>query len=133
MCVDFEAETSEVVQIGANEVGTTVVHWALFQHGKATVHSQFDNAILYEGPFWIEEIAEDIGDDADCVWTTFKGGDDRHTWTGACTDPFSGLDSLSYTLELNGDASFYYRALVDGPGNWCAFDSTGGQYGVCSN
>ncbi len=131
VCVDYEAVSDELVQFNDNPDGTTDVHWALFQHGTATVYVQVDNALLYQGPFRVEEIAQDVGDDADCVWTAFKGGDDQHTWLGACVDPFNGLDFLKYSLELLGETPFFYEALVSGPGTWCAFYSGGQQYGGC--
>ena len=125
VCVDYEATSSEVVQFNPNDLGTTDVHWALFQNGTASVHAQVDGVLLYDGPFRMEEIAQDLEDDADCVWTTFKGGDDQHTWTGACSE-LGSLDFLTYKLELYGETPFIYEAFVSGPGIWCAFDS-GGQ------
>lgn len=129
VCVTYEALNSGVIQVMNNDDGTTDVHWSIFQRGTATIRAQVGDAVLYQGPYRIEEVAQDYGNDADCLWTAAKGGDDAHAWIGLCADPYDSLELLTYTWELQGDVPFSYQAFVSGPGTWCSIDSQGGQYG----
>ena len=129
VCVDYVAANGGIVQIVDNADGTTDLNWALFQHGTATITAQIDNAILYEGSFQAEEIAQDLGDDAGCLWQSIDGGDDQHAWLGNCEAPYGSLDQLTWKLEFHGETPFLYEAFVSGPGNWCAYDSNGQSHG----
>ena len=107
--VHYEALNSETVRVKANGD----VEWTLIQHGTATIKAVDDGALLYEGPFQVEEIALDIGGDAGCL------ASDGHAWLGKCTALKSNLDFAKYNWKITGNSVDFYNITVKGAGNWC--------------
>lgn len=119
VCVDYVAQNSETVRFNGDDVS-----WSLIQIGTATVTSTADGSELYSGPFEVEEIAKDYGNDAGCVWT-----DDQHAWIGLCTEFFTNLDFLNYNWKIAGASVYYFNASISAPGEWCYSSKQGGATG----
>ncbi|MDH4135828.1 MAG: hypothetical protein OEW09_03795 [Anaerolineae bacterium] len=119
VCVDYVAKNSETVRVKGDNVS-----WALIQIGTATVWAQDDSEILYTGPFQVEEIARDIGGDADCLWV-----DGQRAWIGNCKNLYSGMDFLNYSWKITGASVYYYNLSISAPGMWCFSSKQGGKFG----
>lgn len=123
VCVHYQALNSETVRIKINKDGSTDLGWNLIQQGTATITSQSSGEVLYIGPFQVEEIAQDDGNDAGCVWT-----DGQHAWGGLCSGFYSTLDYLTYQWKITGNSVYFFKVTIRGPGNYC-YDAKGVQYG----
>jgi hypothetical protein len=100
------------------------VAWSLVQVGTATVYALDDDEVLYRGPFQVEEVARDIGGDADCLWI-----DGQHAWAGNCEVLKTKLDFLEYHWKITGASVYTFDASIRGPGNWCYSSTQGGEVG----
>lgn len=110
--VHYEALNSETVRVKANGD----VEWTLIQHGTATITAVDDGALLYEGPFQVEEIARDIGGDAGCLAA------DGHAWLGKCSDSgllYTNLDFAQYNWKITGNSVDSFSITIRGAGNYC--------------
>lgn len=120
VCVFYQALNKENVTVEANGD----VSWILQQKGTATIYAQDDQEILFEGNFKVEEIARDIGGDAECLWV-----DGEHAWIGICKHLFTGLDFLEYHWKIQGASVYYFDATIRSPGAWCYSSKQGGAIG----
>jgi len=117
--VHYEAMNSETVRVHGSNVS-----WSLIQIGTATVYAADDWEVLYSGPFQVEEIARDIGGDADCLWV-----DGQHAWIGNCKNLYDGMDFLNYNWKIAGASVYYYNLSISAPGMWCFSSKQGGGFG----
>jgi hypothetical protein len=118
VCVHYVAMNSETVRVDAGDVS-----WSLIQHGIATVQAVNGGTVLYRGPFQVEEVARDIGGDANCLAA------DGHAWIGNCTALYTKMDRLSYHWKVTGASIYYFDLSISAPGQWCASSKQGGELG----
>lgn len=127
VCVHYVALNSETVRVKDNKDGTTDVGWNLIQQGTATITSVTTGAVLYVGPFQVEEIGQDDGNDANCSTT------DGHAWLGKCGGSiYSTLDYALYQWKITGNKVYFFKLTVKGPGMYC-YDAKGVAYGPGCN
>lgn len=107
--VHYEALNAETVRVKENGD----VEWTLTQQGTATVTAVDGGALLYEGPFQVEEIARDDGGDAGCL------ADDGHAWLGNCSSLWSNLDFAQYNWKITGNSVDTFNITIRGAGNYC--------------
>ena len=107
--VHYEALNAETVRYVKNGD----VEWTLTQHGTATITAVDDGALLYEGPFQVEEIARDDGGDANCSTS------DGHAWLGKCSQWWNYVDFAQYNWKITGNSVDTFNITVKGAGNWC--------------
>ncbi len=107
--VHYVAMNAETVRVKANGD----VSWTLTQQGTATVTAVDDGALLYEGPFQVEEIARDDGGDAGCL------ASDGHAWLGNCTAMWNNLDFAQYNWKITGNSVDTFNITIRGAGNYC--------------
>jgi hypothetical protein len=117
--VHYESMNSSTVRIKGDDV-----KWTLTQHGTATVTALDDGEVLYSGPFQVEEVARDIGGDANCLWE-----DGQHAWAGNCDALKTKLDFLEYHWKITGASVYTFDASIKGQGNWCYSSTQGGEDG----
>jgi hypothetical protein len=123
VCVHYLAMNSETVRHKTNKDGSKDVGWNLIQQGTALIYDTAHN-LLYDGPFQVEEIAQDDNNDAECVWT-----DGQHAWIGICKQFFSNLDFLIYQWKITGNKVYFFKATIKEPGMWCYSDTRGSSLG----
>jgi len=109
VAVHYEAMNAETVRVKVNGD----VEWTLTQHGTATITALDDEALLYEGPFQVEEIARDNGGDAGCL------ANDGHAWLGNCSALWSNLDFAQYNWKITGNSVDTFNITIKGAGNYC--------------
>ncbi len=136
VCVHYEALNTVTTRIRMNKDGTEDVGWTLTQNGTATITSNPPNLAvdpLYVGPFHVEEVGQDDGNDAGCVGVV-TGSGEPVAWLGKCGgNRYTTLDFMRYHWKITGNKVYFYEFRVTDPGQYCFLDDRGvvWDYGGC--
>jgi hypothetical protein len=121
VCVQYDALNTVTTRIKTNNDGSEDVGWTLTQKGTATIRDAMTDEILYVGPFHVEEVGQDDGNDADCLGTASNG--DPVAWLGKCgTNIWSTLDFARYHWKITGNKIYFYEFRANAPGEFCYMD-----------
>ncbi len=129
VCVDYETMNLEAVLLYPTGVGPSDVEWTVSQQGTATVHARLDNAVLGSGFVVIKERGQDLGDDAQCLWSPVPGDVPDHASLSTCAAGIANLDGFSYSWDISGDLFYSFQVAGAAPGSWCGGDSRGEEFG----
>jgi hypothetical protein len=75
--------------------------------------------VLYVGPFQVEEIGQDDGNDAGCVGGT---PEQPVAWFGKCTDAYGSLEFMNYQWKITGSKVYFFKTIIK-DGGYCWMDS----------
>ncbi len=128
VCVAYEGSSRQMLYTSAFEGGAEAVQWTLVQEGTATVSATSDGAVLDTVFFRIEEVAEDLGNDAGCLWTEAGTPEVQRASVEVCAGGLENLEQFSYSAELIGET--LHRLHASGhAGSWCASADDGTSFG----
>ena len=127
VCVEYDGIGSELTEITTAADGSKDVTWRLTQRGTARVYAQSNQALLHTGEFELEEVAEDLGNDAGCLSAAAEPDVAMHASMSRCTDFENALDGLSHFIGFSDETGFAYVLSINEVGGWC-YSDTLGQY-----